>query len=55
MSVKEVACDVFEHLTDNELIDFVLAFGGDRAQDIFSQDLIDAMAEVEDIDLNSVV
>ncbi len=49
MSVKEVACDVFDHLTENELIDFVLAFGGSRAQEIFSQDLLDAMAEVEDM------
>lgn len=50
MSVKEVACSVFENLTENELIDFVLAFGGDKAQEIFSQDLLDAMAEVEDME-----
>lgn len=49
MSVKEVACDVFDHLTENELIDFVLAFGSDRAQEIFSQELLDAMEEVEDM------
>lgn len=49
MSVKEVACSVFENLTENELIDFVLAFGGNRAQEIFSQELLDAMAEVEDM------
>lgn len=50
MSVKEIACDVFDHLTENELIDFVLAFGGDKAQEIFSQNLLDAMAEVEDME-----
>lgn len=49
MSVREVACDVFDNLTENELIDFVLAFGGDRAQEIFSQHLLDAMAETEEM------
>lgn len=50
MSVREVACNVFDHLTENELIDFVLEFGGDKAQEIFSQDLLDALAEAEDME-----
>lgn len=49
MSIKEIAYDIIDNLTEEQLKGFVLMFGLNDESEVPSEELLGAFAEVEDM------
>ena len=52
MSIKEMAYDIFDNLTEDQLRGFVLMFGGNSSVEVPNEELLEAFEEVEDMKKN---
>lgn len=49
MSIREIAYDIFDNLTENQLKGFILMFRGEEEEEIPNEELLEAFAEVEEM------
>lgn len=49
MSIKEIAYDIVDNLTEEQLRGFILMFGLNAASEVPSEELLEAFDEVEDM------
>lgn len=52
MSIKELAYDIVDHLTEEQLKGFIMMFRGFAAVETPSEELAEALKEVEDMKKN---
>lgn len=52
MSIKEIAYDIVDNLTEDQLKGFILMFRGGAAVEIPNEELTEALREVEDMKRN---
>lgn len=49
MSIKEIAYDIVDNLTEEQLRGFIMMFRGEEAEEIPSAELLEAFEEVEEM------